>query len=32
MTDVPAYAELLTRHPPGASWGVFDQDPERGQQ
>ncbi|OLR90268.1 hypothetical protein BJP25_01865 [Actinokineospora bangkokensis] len=27
---MPTYAELLTRHPPGSSWGVFDRDPERG--
>ncbi|SES29861.1 cyclase family protein [Lentzea albida] len=28
--DHPTYAELLHRDPPGASWGVFARDPERG--
>ncbi|KAA5835210.1 cyclase family protein [Saccharopolyspora hirsuta] len=26
----PAYAELRERTPPGSSWGVFPEDPERG--
>ncbi|MFD9700108.1 cyclase family protein [Lentzea sp. NPDC059081] len=26
----PSYADLLDRDPPGASWGVFRDDPERG--
>ena len=29
-TDVPAYAELRRHVPPGSSWGVFPEDPERG--
>ena len=28
--DVPTYAELLGHVPPGSSWGVFRDDPERG--
>jgi kynurenine formamidase len=28
--DVPAYAELRWHVPPGSSWGVFREDPERG--
>lgn len=28
--DVPAYAQLRGHVPPGSSWGVFAQDPERG--
>jgi hypothetical protein len=27
---VPAYAELRGHVPPGSSWGVFADDPERG--
>jgi kynurenine formamidase len=30
VPDVPAYAQLGERVPPGASWGVFRDDPERG--
>jgi kynurenine formamidase len=29
-TDVPTYAQLRERVPPGSSWHVFHQDPERG--
>jgi len=28
--DVPAYAQLRGHVPPGSSWGVFHDDPERG--
>jgi len=28
--DVPAYAQLRGHVPPGSSWGVFREDPERG--
>ena len=28
--NVPAYAELRGHVPPGSSWGVFQDDPERG--